>query len=605
MAESEDISKIYEQLSESVAKEDYNDILNISQKILKNNPNEDEAIQCKIIALINLNKAKELEDYLTSENKKESYIIAYAYSLYMNRKYKDSIDFLEKNKENNPTVLNKIKTLLAQNYNKLGNYQKSYEYYKDLLLEKKEDLENESDLITNFLASYALSNSNDFDLLKSIQKYISTWECFYNYSLIFLNKNQYNEFLLAMKNCKENCSEEMDEFNKIKEKFLNFYVLQNLFDGFDIHKISNVDQEIEKMLKDDAFKKNENFPYFYNNYLNIKKDIDTPNETIKKLDTFLSNDKFSPLEKKVFLKNKIIFLIRGNKIQEAVDLLNKEELLNDENDFELLLIKSFIYYKNEKDNYESAIQKDSKLKNKIPSEAFILQILLSNLNQKNYENFHKKVLSFVDNFREFCLNDNFIFFFIGFYNSKKLLTYLKEFISKFNNPQELYEHNKNQSNFKKITLKLGEIFYKLNDYSSCAKICQYYLDNVNQNDKEIKIMLVQALSHEDLTKCDEFRRSFDDLAVDLSYEHINGLLNEFFSKFRKTADKQKKTEKKKRKKKIRYPKNFDPKNPGPEPDPERWLPRLQRKKYRSLQKNKLAYQGATADNQTTTTQKFK
>ena len=30
---------------------------------------------------------------------------------------------------------------------------------------------------------------------------------------------------------------------------------------------------------------------------------------------------------------------------------------------------------------------------------------------------------------------------------------------------------------------------------------------------------------------------------------------------------------KKRNRKIKYPKNFDPANPGPMPDPERWLPK--------------------------------
>merc|ERR1712217_248096 len=41
-------------------------------------------------------------------------------------------------------------------------------------------------------------------------------------------------------------------------------------------------------------------------------------------------------------------------------------------------------------------------------------------------------------------------------------------------------------------------------------------------------------------------------------------------------------EKKKRKKnrKIRYPKNFDPENPGPMPDPERWLPKHERTEYK-------------------------
>jgi len=44
--------------------------------------------------------------------------------------------------------------------------------------------------------------------------------------------------------------------------------------------------------------------------------------------------------------------------------------------------------------------------------------------------------------------------------------------------------------------------------------------------------------------------------------------------------------KKKRKRKIRYPKNFDPENPGPLPDPERWLPKWQRAENRKLRKKK-------------------
>ena len=37
---------------------------------------------------------------------------------------------------------------------------------------------------------------------------------------------------------------------------------------------------------------------------------------------------------------------------------------------------------------------------------------------------------------------------------------------------------------------------------------------------------------------------------------------------------------KKRKKKVRYPKNFDPENPGPLPNPERWLPKWERKEWK-------------------------
>lgn len=45
----------------------------------------------------------------------------------------------------------------------------------------------------------------------------------------------------------------------------------------------------------------------------------------------------------------------------------------------------------------------------------------------------------------------------------------------------------------------------------------------------------------------------------------------------------------KRKRKIKYPKGFDPENPGPTPDPERWLPKWQRSRYKKLAKKKGKY----------------
>ena len=99
------------------------------------------------------------------------------------------------------------------------------------------------------------------------------------------------------------------------------------------------------------------------------------------------------------------------------------------------------------------------------------------------------------------------------------------------------------------------------------------------------------MANVDIEKADIIRRQIDETEIDLSNENINNLLNELFSKPKKgeKGENQEK-QKKKRKKKIRYPKNFDPKHPGPMPDPERWLPKMQKKKYKA--KNKLAHQGA-------------
>jgi len=52
-------------------------------------------------------------------------------------------------------------------------------------------------------------------------------------------------------------------------------------------------------------------------------------------------------------------------------------------------------------------------------------------------------------------------------------------------------------------------------------------------------------------------------------------------------------EKKKRKRKVRLPKGFDPANPGPPPDPERWLPKWQRSDYKK-KKSRRAPPGSKA-----------
>ncbi|ESQ28523.1 hypothetical protein EUTSA_v10018246mg [Eutrema salsugineum] len=54
--------------------------------------------------------------------------------------------------------------------------------------------------------------------------------------------------------------------------------------------------------------------------------------------------------------------------------------------------------------------------------------------------------------------------------------------------------------------------------------------------------------------------------------------------------KNKEKAKRKRKRKPKYPKGFDPANPGPPPDPERWLPRRERSSYRPKRKDKRAAQ---------------
>ena len=593
MTEKLDITKAYNELNETIEKGDHNQSLSICNKILAQYPTEKEAISSKIISLINLGKSDEAITFIKSNNIENDNRLEYAYALYDMKNFKESIDVITKSGESND-VMN---ILLAQNYYKLNDYKNSYEIYKKLVEEKinSEEMENESDLFTNFLACFAMDiNNKDKDFLNGLKKYLSTWESYYNFCIIYLkNKDIENSFQL-MKRVKEEYPKLEDEFNELKNLVMNLYNIQNIFEGFDLNKYSIINKKFESFFKNvDKNQKNKDYikmmPYFYVNFLNFKKDKDTNNEVIRKLEGFLKNKdiSLSKEEEKIIIKNKINFLIRANKLKDAEDLL--QEIKDDE---EYYLYHGLILYKNEKDKDKAIQNVKSGLKSTEPQDdLFVIQLMLTSLTTKSMDDFHKTVREFIKKNKKFCLSEYFISFFIGLYNAKKSPNCLKEFIQEFSDIEDLNKSIKDKNAFKNIVLLIAETFYRSNDYEKSAKFYQYYLDKVNKNDKDIQTLLIQSMVHFDINKADVIRRQIDETEIDLSNENVNNLLNELFSKFKRGEKQEKK--KKKRKKKIRYPKNYDPKHPGPMPDPERWLPKMQKKKYRA--KNKLAHQGAVEE----------
>ena len=147
---------------------------------------------------------------------------------------------------------------------------------------------------------------------------------------------------------------------------------------------------------------------------------------------------------------------------------------------------------------------------------------------------------------------------------------------------------------------LGRSLYTVGLYEESSSYFSYLLENVDKYDVLLKIELINSIAHLNAMKSEEIRRQVDDTIIDMSLDHFNVLVSEVFVKSKKNQGGDKKISKKNKKK--RFPKNFDPKKPGPMPDVERWLPRMQRKKFRNIAKNKLAYQGATADNTVTSSQ---
>lgn len=157
----------------------------------------------------------------------------------------------------------------------------------------------------------------------------------------------------------------------------------------------------------------------------------------------------------------------------------------------------------------------------------------------------------------------------------------------------------------RIAARLGN---QLKDRAFAAEAFQLYLERVDGSDVEALCGLVRALASTDPERAEEYAQrlrvpEYGHLdPEELETQAIPKVAQHMGPKRRGGADKEAggedgaaggeeaaKEVKKKKKRKPRYPKGFDPENPGPPPDPERWLPKRERaefkKKLRKRDKN--------------------
>ncbi|KAL6505355.1 hypothetical protein OROGR_025172 [Orobanche gracilis] len=116
---------------------------------------------------------------------------------------------------------------------------------------------------------------------------------------------------------------------------------------------------------------------------------------------------------------------------------------------------------------------------------------------------------------------------------------------------------------------------------------------------EALVGLIRTTAHTDVEKAESYEKQLKALpglkgidveSLEKTYgaKHVeNGV---FMGGSEAYEAKSKEKNKKKRKRKPKYPKGFDPANPGPPPDPERWLPKRERSSYRPKRKDKRAAQ---------------
>lgn len=144
---------------------------------------------------------------------------------------------------------------------------------------------------------------------------------------------------------------------------------------------------------------------------------------------------------------------------------------------------------------------------------------------------------------------------------------------------------------------LREVFGKKGQTDKETQILEKIL-KLNPKDQSARLQLAKvSLQNGNIDRCEELMKGLSkpDEITDMNL--LQTLENNIhFSITKKDQQREQvvKLKKKIKKRRKRYPKGFDPENPGPPPNPERWLPKYERKDYKKRKNYKTGRtQGST------------
>lgn len=586
------------------------EILRLSEQILQMTQLDPEIVYIKALSLLRMGKNELALSFLSKIEKTEKQFIFDNELLFLFNYLKYKAEMYDgclggKKEEGKWMVLE------AQTRFKEGKWEDAVRKYGEVLEKKLYGEENVEDIVVNLLcASYfcgekeklrAIEISLNFAKGKEVIR-----ELFFNLSLNYLslgNQQKCKEYLLKFKSL---IHEEEEDFNdfiiyKIQWDYTDFltfdastdeeFLKEKIYFYQDVleKKSEQIDQNIHLIIKNNlllfkSISKSHDF--------NIQEALKSLDDIIlQKVKTLTSTQLFT-------LKlNKLLLNLSKSRIPESMKIL-----MDIENSFpadnslienkSLLLAKLYLYLKTKN---QAKIDEISK---KITSPQQILLLLtqaeLARTNHRPKEvldsllEIPKRVKGLETN----PLFNEFLFEIVG--KSPELAPFIKPtLLSIANNASSLV-----------ILNQVADLLFKQEDYSSAAllyeKICASSssllpLQKLIQcltilNSEKLsfyisKLPLPQPIT--DQMELKKLEKDFSTLKAISKKDEPSRLRREGSRSSSQDGSEQRNVKQKQnKKKKKRYPKDFDAKNPGPEPDPERWLPKYQRSKFKKIMKKK-------------------
>ncbi|KAK8579520.1 hypothetical protein V6N13_142719 [Hibiscus sabdariffa] len=591
------IEDLFTSLNRHIQRSEFTQAVKVANQVLSAAPGDEDAIRCKVVALIRADKIEEALSAIQSAQKVSFDFSFYkAYCLYRQNKLDEALELLEKQDKTQPSML-----LESQILYRLGKVDACVDICRNLQRAKIDSLE--INLVAGLVSAGRASEvQGTLDAIKI--KATSSFELAYNIACSLIEGNKLKDaeqlLLTARRIGQETLTEENLADDDIENELAPIavqlaYVHQLL--GQTQEAVGSYTDIINRNLADEP-----SLAVAVNNLIAVKgpKDI---SDSLRKLDRLKEKDsqkfelahaidmKLSPKQKEPIYANRVLLLLHANKMDQARELVSVLPEMFPDSVMPVLLQAAVLVRENKAGKAEEMLgqfaetfPEKSKIillaRAQVAAAAGHPQIAAESLAKVPDIQHMPATVATLVTLRERAGDINGA--------AAVLDSAIKWWKSAMTEDNQLGVIMREAASFK---LKHGKEEEASQLYEELVK---------SHGDIEALVGLITTVARPNVEKAEAYEKQLKPLpglkGVDVdALEKTSGAKPVDSASRGGLADAQedgktKEKPKKKRKRKPRYPKGFDPANPGPPPDPERWLPKRERSSYRPKRKDKRAAQ---------------
>ncbi|XP_022725659.1 signal recognition particle subunit SRP72-like [Durio zibethinus] len=591
------IEDLFTSLDRHIQRSEFTQAVKVANQVLSVATGDEDAIRCKVVALIKGDKIEEALSTIQSVQKVSFDFSFYkAYCLYRQNKLDEALEVLEKQDKTHPIML-----LESQILYRLGKMDACVDICRNLQRAKIDSLE--INLVAGLISAGRASEvQGTLDTLKV--KATSSFELAYNIacSLIEGNKHKDAEQLLLTARrigqetlTEENLADDDIEIELAPIAVQLTYVQQLL--GHTQEAVGGYTDIVNRNLADEL-----SLAVAVNNLIAVKgpKDI---SDSLRKLDRLKEKDsqkfqlahaidlKLSPKQKETIYVNRVLLLLHANKMDQARELVAVLPELFPESVMPVLLQAAVLVRENKAAKAEEML---GQFAEKFPEKSKIILLARAQVAAAaGHPQIAAESLSKVPDIQHMPA-------------TVATLVALKERAGDINGAASVFD---SAIRWWKTAMTEDDQLSVIMQEAASFKLrhgkeedaAHLYEELVKSHGSiEALVGLITTVARVNVDKAEAYEKQLKPLpglkGVDVDglertsgAKHVEDAPHGGLSEAQEDG-KTKEKSKKKRKRKQRYPKGFDPANPGPPPDPERWLPKRERSSYRPKRKDKRAAQ---------------